>query len=150
MSKKVYCISNGDYEDWHIAYAFESEEKRDKLLAVLYATSNDYDKYDLDLNDEDDRITQIKNVYYAEVSQFDEDIDIDFRVGYDYKEKFNLSIDVFNRELSYIEIPITEEEFNNKDKDKYIKIFNDYKAKVKYMIDVDGMNSDEVEKLLNK
>ena len=150
MSKKIYCISSGDYEDWHIAYAFESEEKRDKLYEVLYATSDDYSKYELDLNDEDDRITQIKNVYYVEVSQFDEYIDIDFRIGYGYKEELYLSTDIFSRELSSIEIPITEEEFNKKNKDKYIKIFNDYKAKVKYMIEVDGMNIDEIEELLNK
>ena len=150
MSKKVYCISSGEYSDWHIAYAFESKEKRDKLYEVLCATSNDYDKYDLKLNDRDDKISQIKNVYYAEVSQFDEDIDIDFRVGYDYREEFNASIDIFNSQLSYIKIPITEEEYNKRDEDKYIKIFNDYKAKVKHMIEVEGMSGDEVEEVLNK
>ena len=33
---------------------------------------------------------------------------------------------------------------------KYIKIFNDYKAKVKHMIEVEGMSGDEVEEVLNK
>lgn len=150
MSKKIYCISNGDYENWSIAYAFESEEKRDKLYKVLCATSNDYDKYDLKLNDRDDKISQIKNVYYAKLSQFDEDIDIDFRVGYDYREEFNASIDIFSSQLYYITLPITEEEYNKKDKDKYVKVLNDYKAKVKYMIEVEGMSIDEVEEMLNK
>ena len=54
---KIYCISAGDYSDWHIAYSFKDKNKRDALLKVL---GDDYLEYDISLDD--DRI-DVDNVF---------------------------------------------------------------------------------------
>lgn len=68
----IYCISSGDYEDWHIDYAFTDKDKRDKLLCILNQEEHSDDSYpidahepyDLDLNDDFD-FTTVKNINYV-------------------------------------------------------------------------------------
>ena len=152
MNNKIYCIGNGSYSDWHISYAFESEEKRDRLLEVLVKSDDEYHPYNLELSDDKVDIKNIRNSYIVKISYFYKEIDIDFKMGYNYGEdfKFKILLDDFSDELFELSIPITEEEYIKQDKEKYIKIFNDYEAKIKYMIEVDGMSRNEVENLLNK
>ena len=153
MSKKIYCIARGDWEDWHIYYSFESEEKRDKLLEVMHNTDNDYHKYDLELKDGDIEMDKIKNVYFVDVYNGENNIYIHPKIYYSLdNEVCKLNVCLDENELYSIHLPITKEEYLaiNDNEDKYIKIFNDYKAKVKYMREVEGMSIDEIEELLNK
>ena len=49
MSKKMYCITTGDYEDLEIFACFESKEKRDVLLEKL---GYHFNAYDISLDDD--------------------------------------------------------------------------------------------------
>ena len=58
--KEIYCISTGEYSDWRIVYAFENKEKRDLLLTTL---GEDYNSYDIELDDYRINIEDIKDIF---------------------------------------------------------------------------------------
>ena len=43
-----------------------------------------------------------------------------------------------------------KEEYDKKDENKYIKVWQDTKAKVRYMKEVEGFSNEGIEKLLNR
>lgn len=143
--KKIYCIASGSYSDWGIDYSFESESKRDDLLEIL--SNGDCHKYDLSLCDDSIDVDDIKIWYELTISDVTFYADKRNSVTDEYSEK---SIWVYDGELSQMAVEITKKEFDNIKlyREKYEKIWQDLKAKVKYMIEVDGISEKDVGNLL--
>jgi len=146
----IYCIARGSYSDWGIDYAFKSETKRDDLLDKL---SEDYHKYDLPLSDDDIDITNIKSYYIHEIEYLKGLAGYYFAWEYE-SDSLRLTKDKFYLydEGIKIYLKVTEDQFARGAeyyKHKYMKICNDYLARINYMIEVEDMSIDEVEKILN-
>jgi len=146
---KIYCIASGEYSDWCIDYAFKSKDKRDNLLSIL---NEAYFEYDLELNDDEIDIEDVKVWYFISIyKNFDDEI---YFHSSQYTNlnpiliKNNKTI-AFSGEddLCCIKLAITEEEYNRGAeyyRHKYEKIWYDTKSKIKYMRDVEGLMSFEI------
>jgi len=67
MCKKIYAISSGEYEDYHIDYTFESEAKRDTMIKLLNeGRGHIYDSEYFMVIDDGLDLKNIKHFYYAE------------------------------------------------------------------------------------
>jgi len=147
LDKKIYCISKGEYSDWHIAYAFEDKKKRDALLEKL---GNDHHKYDLKLSDGEIDVIIDSIKFFASIVFRIDDPDY-FSVYFSNLGEEFLHLD--GNDLSLF-IKVTKDEYNeinedNIDYGKYKKICSDYTAKIKYMREVEGLNDDQIMDIFN-
>lgn len=146
--KKIYCISSGSYSDWGISYAFESEEKRDGMLKML---DDDYNSYDIELDDDRIDIDKIKTVYTCSVYNDDDYFVEKHTVINDNTSKNEVYVNNMLGLYNYV-FEISKEQYENPDKYKSIfsKIFKDKEAEIRYMLDVEGMCCEEIMETLNK
>ena len=132
-------------EDWCIRFAFESEEKRDRVLNVL---GDDYSKYNLSLDDDSIDAENITIKYYAEV--WCEDMLFEKRNSIEHNfDRPKLTISICDGELLDIDIEVSKEDFISKNKDKLRKIWHDYESNIKYMSSVECMTDEEIEASFN-
>ena len=142
--KQIYGICSGSYEDWNLDYAFESEEKRDKLLSYL---GEDYSKWDIALSDDKD-VDKIKEWYMVEMIEND-DIPIgSFRKynSFQHCEPKTACLLRYTKILTIIDAFITKGEYDkgyDYYEHKWIAIWN----KAKGMVEK-GIEIKEIEKWL--
>ena len=144
--KKIYCISTGSYSDWEICYSFKNKDKRDLLLKTL---GDNYDEYDIELDDDRIGMEDIKDIYT--VCLYKSNVFIAKEDPIDFKIRKHILIS--RGSLYSIFKTITKEEFElGKEycENKYRKVWYDTEAKIKYMHEIDGIGYDEIEELLNK
>ena len=143
----IYCISSGEYSDWGISYSFASKEKRDKLLQIL---GTDYNEYDLELYDDRIDIDSLEGMYEVRIFVNREGNIKPYYGSYnplnDDRPKYEVYIDEVR--LSSVVIPISKNDYELKDDYKWIKVYQDTEAKVKYMLS-EGMSNDEIMESLN-
>lgn len=142
--KEIYCISTGEYSDWRIVYAFENKEKRDLLLATL---GEDYNSYDIELDDYRINIEDIKDIFtmsmtknYVSLTKVDPiDLSNHRSVFIDRGELYSLTFIITKEQYELGEEYIEE---------KYRKVWHDINAKIKHMHLIDNMRLEDIENIL--
>lgn len=164
--KKIYCITSGEYSDWCINYSFESEKKRDILLGKL---SNNYKKYDIELDDDKIDVEKVENVFSILVSGLDSSNCVDIYAcedGFESKESKTLKKYNFRLHKKYTgeitlcvvcdkktyeiirKFGITREK--KQLKLKYAKIYQDKLAELNYICASDCVSVEKAIEVVNE
>jgi hypothetical protein len=162
---KIYLVSSGEYSDYGIRKIFLNEENALKYANTHNRKYEDYQVEEWDAVDSEENfilqefkyVTVYYNVYedgeiefkleVNKTSSADIENELDLNDTYYYETKgWTGSYSGYKKGYNtvYLKRQISGDVNEEKLKDKYLKVCQDTYAKIKYMLDVDGLTKEDV------
>ena len=149
---KVYVITSGEYSSYCIEKIFLDKIKAEKYCK--YHRNFQIEEYDTSDNDIYTLFKYVDIFYKFNISKYDFHIDISIKTA--YREESTCYLEPWFHTSAYYEYitinythPINELEDEEKIKNKYMKVFQDITAEIKYFLsDYDLTKEDEKERAL--
>jgi hypothetical protein len=163
---KIYLVSSGEYSDYGIRKVFLNEENAQKYAKNHSGEYDDeYQVEEWDAVDSDESFTLQEFYYVSACYDVYEDGDIVFKLDVDKTSSADIESELELNDTGYYEAKgwtglysgyrkgyntlyikrqINGDGNEEKLKDKYLKVCQDTYAKIKYMLEVEGMTKEDV------